>query len=401
MSNPHTTTLLISSLPPNSTFGIDLHTYTTGPNFRGIKYVPPGLHFVYYARSPGVPGGLGAQGQVSPDVSGGMGLRDGFWVEARGGGEVIVREWDAESDELRVAEALTSTTVDERGLAPYPYREPGIEGEERQPSTDDFKRLSTRITKELLDRILPTGWGVGSTTASISDEKELKTGAASTPDEHVLRFSVIDLKRSWPPGSVGADITRWSLDKSWVLNSTIQTYHSGDRTALLGELQLAYLCLLAVSNFAGWEAWKTIVEMVCDAQEAIATESWQAFFVEFMDVIEAQLVCTPEATFRDIVEDSLFLATQLRHLRRNITDGEASTATPGVVPSSVLSARLDDLLKALKEAFDYEIELVGGPHAGRGFVDLENGGEVIVIGEGAEDEMEEETGEYAPVIVEM
>ncbi|BFZ59716.1 hypothetical protein YB2330_000731 [Saitoella coloradoensis] len=401
MSNPHTTTLLISSLPPNSTFGIDLHTYTTGPKFRGIKYIPPGLHFVYYARNSAVPGGLGAQGQVSPDLSGGMGLRDGFWVEARGGGEVIVREWDAERDELRpIQDSSAGGGGDERGLAPYPYRETGIEGEERQPSTDDFKRLSTRITKELLDRILPAGWGVGSTTASISDEKELKTGGAATPDEHVLRFSVIDLKRSWPPGSVGADVTRWSLDKSWVLNSTIQTYHSGDRTALLGELQLAYLCLLAVSNFAGWEAWKTIVEMVCNAQEAIATESWQGFLLEFMDVVEAQLVCTPEATFRDIVEDSSFLAHQLRHLRRNITDGEASTATPGVVPSSVLSARLDDLLKALKEAFDYEIEPVG-VHAGRGFVDLENGGEVIVIGEIAEDEMEEETGEYAPVIVEM
>jgi A1 cistron-splicing factor AAR2 len=40
--------LLFLNAPENMEFGIDYNAWTTGPLFKGIKLIPPGLHFVYY-----------------------------------------------------------------------------------------------------------------------------------------------------------------------------------------------------------------------------------------------------------------------------------------------------------------------------------------------------------------
>ena len=41
-------TLLILDMPEGSEFGIDYNSWTTGPRFKGIKMIPPGIHFVYF-----------------------------------------------------------------------------------------------------------------------------------------------------------------------------------------------------------------------------------------------------------------------------------------------------------------------------------------------------------------
>ena len=42
--------------PPALTFGIDFHAWTTGPLFKGLKLIPPGLHYLYWQpqAQPGV-----------------------------------------------------------------------------------------------------------------------------------------------------------------------------------------------------------------------------------------------------------------------------------------------------------------------------------------------------------
>ena len=34
--------------PVGSEFGIDLHSWNTGDKFRGVKMIPPGMHYIYY-----------------------------------------------------------------------------------------------------------------------------------------------------------------------------------------------------------------------------------------------------------------------------------------------------------------------------------------------------------------
>ena len=40
--------LFCQHVPEGTVFGIDNYVWHTGPNFMGIKLIPPGIHFVYY-----------------------------------------------------------------------------------------------------------------------------------------------------------------------------------------------------------------------------------------------------------------------------------------------------------------------------------------------------------------
>lgn len=43
-----TSALLFLDAPQNLEFGIDYNVWKTGPKFKGLKGIPPGVHFVYY-----------------------------------------------------------------------------------------------------------------------------------------------------------------------------------------------------------------------------------------------------------------------------------------------------------------------------------------------------------------
>ena len=41
-------TLLVLDVPEGTNFGIDLKSWETGERFKGVKMIPPGLHFIYH-----------------------------------------------------------------------------------------------------------------------------------------------------------------------------------------------------------------------------------------------------------------------------------------------------------------------------------------------------------------
>lgn len=41
-------TLILLDVPSGTDIGIDIKSWTVGPNFKGIKMIPPGIHFVHY-----------------------------------------------------------------------------------------------------------------------------------------------------------------------------------------------------------------------------------------------------------------------------------------------------------------------------------------------------------------
>lgn len=47
----------------------------------------------------------------------------------------------------------------------------------------------------------------------------------------------------------------------------------------LGELQLAFVCLLFAQNFSGLEAWKRTVGLLCGCKEALTEQT--DLFMEF------------------------------------------------------------------------------------------------------------------------
>ena len=40
--------LVFLDMPEGSEFGMDFNSWNVGPNFRGMKMIPAGVHFVYY-----------------------------------------------------------------------------------------------------------------------------------------------------------------------------------------------------------------------------------------------------------------------------------------------------------------------------------------------------------------
>lgn len=41
-------TLFFQGVPKETEFGIDMKSWNTGEKFRGVKMIPPGLHFIHY-----------------------------------------------------------------------------------------------------------------------------------------------------------------------------------------------------------------------------------------------------------------------------------------------------------------------------------------------------------------
>lgn len=77
--------LIIAGIPTGTEFGIDLSPNRVDDMFRGVKIIPPGAHFVYTA----------AEGTYG-DTAARVGFIHFFKKQ-----EIIIREWDQNTEELR------------------------------------------------------------------------------------------------------------------------------------------------------------------------------------------------------------------------------------------------------------------------------------------------------------
>lgn len=105
-------TLVLLGMPPGTEFGIDVNFWNIGERFRGVKMIPPGLHFIYFSA-------VNRQGDTAP--------RTGFFhvFAAR---EVVVRHYDPVAEDLKVEETnaeeveriRSNLREMDRFLGPYP-----------------------------------------------------------------------------------------------------------------------------------------------------------------------------------------------------------------------------------------------------------------------------------------
>jgi len=77
--------LLFLNVPASTSFGIDLQMFVVGPNFKGVKMMPPGPHFIYYSAASRF------GGDTSPIT--------GFFVYVISS-QVVVRQWDPKQEHL-------------------------------------------------------------------------------------------------------------------------------------------------------------------------------------------------------------------------------------------------------------------------------------------------------------
>ncbi|XP_057335676.1 protein AAR2 homolog [Microplitis mediator] len=308
-------TLIVLDMSPGTDFGIDLKSWTTGSNFKGIKMIPPGLHFIHYS----------ATNEFNESVP-----RVGFFHVFKEK-DFIVKQWDKKEEDMsslpiedELVERLKTNHKElDKFLGPYPYE-----------MLNQWKELTDKIDDNILERCLPLSGFVRSALELENYDNEMRlkendknkqrrreSGLSVEAKEELLlpnlkakkgtelRFTEIP-ERNYPDDATPAEITEYSLDSTYALNATIQKMK--DQSEIIGELQLAFVCFLVGQSLEAFEHWKKLIALICGAEKAISNR--RSIYVDFLHIIEIQLSHAPEDILCDIVSSNNFVYHHLRKL---------------------------------------------------------------------------------------
>lgn len=322
---------------------------------------------------------------------------------------------ETETDAVEKARRDLAARGRERGLLDYMQRGSGERG--GGELAEEWRGLTGYVTDALLDRVLlgagqdgeemrdgceksRDGWRISSVSSAPQDEEQipgLTAFESAIGGEEGLNFLPIDLKRTWREGAVGRERTDAVRDRSWYLGRLVDLAagSGGDRRVgaaqLLGELQLCFLMVLTLANWSCLEQWKRILGVLLSCRQALGEV--EDYFVAVVKVLGLQLKhCQDvEGGLFDFKEEGAgWLRGLLAQFRRNAEEILGDTDGEG------LKAELEKVEVYLKGEYDWESEK---DMVKRGMLELEDGERVDMDMNGADEE--DETGEYAPVVVDL
>ncbi|GAA0146365.1 RNA splicing factor [Lithospermum erythrorhizon] len=278
-------TILLLDVPQYSLIGIDTQMFSSGPVFKGIKMIPPGVHFLYYSSS----------NREGNEFSAVLGL----FIDAKPS-EVIIRKWDnkeerllkiPEEEEERYIEAVKRLEFD-RQLGPYTLDQYG-----------EWNRLSNYITKSTIDRLEPLGGEITIACENDNSANIPKTSVERALDEQlkVSKFSR-SLEKSqrkgcyYTPipriikqkGLTGPELTKLNLDKSQLLETMLVKEYKGAEDSMLAELQFSFIAFVMGQSLEAFLQWKLLVSLLLGCTEAPLNTRSQ-FFTKFIKVTYYQL----------------------------------------------------------------------------------------------------------------
>ena len=268
-------------VPSGATFGMDTATWTTGDEFAGVKAVPVGVHLVTIRAPPSsTHGSAGAEDTV------------GEFIDARAGW-VDVRKWDAREETLgkgcgqsdadaaavRDAAANAERRALDGRLAWYPRE---IE--------DMWVRMSGFVTRGTLRRC---GVDVGTRIVAGDPDADARRDArdAVTPyfeDAHRAATFTVEATSRQPSGKTPAEVSAMNLDANVRLEHALGCFEEDGWRGLLGEFQLAFVLLMALSSMEALEQWKRLTHVVCSCAETAVFEHPE-LYSNFIDALDAQL----------------------------------------------------------------------------------------------------------------
>ncbi|KAK7482501.1 hypothetical protein BaRGS_00026212 [Batillaria attramentaria] len=322
-------TLVFLDMPEGSEFGIDFNSWNVGPNFRGMKMIPPGVHFVFYSA-------------VDRDKH--EGPRSGFFYNFTKR-EILVKKWDKFLEDIRT-DAVPEEEIErfkenkkdmDRFLAPYPYE-----------SYKKWVSLTNHVTPEAVADLQPSCGSICSMAQFVSEAstsqsrkrdaeveameddstKQAKDKNTNSLDAKLpkmktvkgtkIRYSKIP-KQKYPDGASPAVITKFSMDSSYQLETVLEKYQQNP-SGILGEIQFAFICFLVGQNYDSFEHWKRLVHLLCSSDEALLTR--KQLFLDFISVLHFQIREIPEDFFVDIVSQNNFLTVTLQEFFSNLESQE-------------------------------------------------------------------------------
>lgn len=330
-------TVVCTGLPEGAEFGIGMRSYGIGPNFRGVKMIPAGLHLVTY--------GTGME-------------RVGVFLQF-GAGDVHVLQWEPSTEMLVLAPAADAehaAAAVRRGeldssLGPYPLK-----------THDEWVGLSRHVDEAVLRRAgLQCGTFV--LAGGIDDDEGL--GAAGGAEAvtpffdnlpRTARWVQTDPRKVWASdqrlggaGLQGAQLSRFFQDRSEWLEQLLREEYGGGAGAeaqLLGELQLAFVLFLLVSSLGALTQWKALLHTLCHAYSGLAHRP--TLFLLLLPALTAQLKLAPEDFFVDELSGDNFLRAALAAL------ADAADAT-GAALHAPLAAELGRLWTFLSARFGLDV----------------------------------------------
>ncbi|EPQ09137.1 hypothetical protein D623_10009362 [Myotis brandtii] len=310
-------TVIILNMPKGTEFGIDYNSWEVGPKFRGVKMIPPGIHFLHYS----------SVDKANPrDV----GPRMGFFLclQQR---ELTVLRWNSVREEVDLSpapeaevEAMRANLQDlDQFLGPYPYATlkkwisltnfiseatmERLQPESRQicAFSEVLPVLSLKHTKDRVGQNLPRcGTECKSYQEGLARLPEMKPKAGTE-----IRFSELPTQM-FPAGATPAEITRHSMDLSYALETVLSKQFPSSPQDVLGELQFAFVCFLLGNVYEAFEHWKQLLNLLCRSEEAMLKH--HSLYVNLISILYHQLGEIPPDFFVDIVSQNNFLTSTLQ-----------------------------------------------------------------------------------------
>lgn len=321
----------------------------------------------------------------------------------------------------RVSPAMLSNKP---GSAPADARRADKDEETEEEGRRDWQQLTNRLSPEILSRIIGEPevdvdgrprWMVTSASTAHRDADHIpgvdspavegeRNSRKIGEREKEFGFLPIDLKRTWREGAIGRERTEAAQDKSWALGDLVFRYsgrvadeitvdESSGEAQVLGELQFTFLMVLTMMNFSCLQQWKRLLELILTSRRAILDR--EAFMSEVLRLLLRQLERCDDVEgglFEiDGDEGGEFLRNLLTKFRRSVDE---------VIPkdaASIVKTELDKLEAWVKEEYDWELRRESIVR--RGMLQLEDGEQIEM--EMEDNDADEETGEYAPMVVDL
>jgi A1 cistron-splicing factor AAR2 len=354
-------TVVVTGVPVKTSLGVDAHCFSIGPNFMGLKLVPPGLHLL--TTSVGEEFGTTA-----------------LFLLLRAG-EVRLLEWSREREHLvpsedggeaqqRFAAAVQRLELDAR-LAAY---------SEEQAAT--WRALVSHVTAAVVGRVEPVGGLIQSDTELGSLADEARGGSQGGRGSKLYFTPLPGLGR----GARAEDRTAYAQDSSFALlaaaTSLLTDGIASDGASLaeqlIGEMQVAYILFVNGRAYSGLEAWKRLVDSLCRAEDILTAQHGirliagagpracdalpclnQPFFEAAFSALRSQLRTLPRDLFQSDLSKDNFLAPAVSALMRTFTSPSVTAAAEA--GAAVRAPAVRSAVRALTQEW---ASVFGAPLAG-------------------------------------
>lgn len=319
-------TFFCLDVPKGTEFGIDQHIWKTGDRFKGIKMIPNGFHYIRWRNNEIVNDDVTISGkdanrvvQVSEGGTTSIIPLMNFFVFIEQS-QIFTFRWDSSVEDLvrletdeseRYKEGIRRMEFDQY-LGPFPSDSIQLKS---------WKLLTNHITNETIKNC--TG-----------NEKQSQ-----------FHFYYTNIPSRWIPENLkdctGSDLTKYHMDKSYLLHHLIETKFSHNWNELFGEFQFSFISFWLAESYESFEQWKKLIIVFCNCESSL--EEYPEKWIIILQILSYQLQEVPQDFFIDILSCKNFLEPSLRSLFELLAyfDAETSLGNAFLKLKSVVEKRFN------------------------------------------------------------